>query len=318
MKRFVIFLTVAVTAALLISSCTSKKEHEGRWRVIDEQVYDPDLDTKKVFTSLDELEKLIYAPFSYFRNSGDARTFLFDIKYRTEKQLENEKRSLVLEENVEYFSDDAGNYVMSFRNNRNEGYDFIWKDNFLYRRQLGGEFSKTFSMGEHRHYRETSFGSIPSIYSVLRNHAEIKNTKQKVHEGIKGTQVTIVFNEKPAKRKKLQEKRYLQNLFGTEEMKDDSIVKEFAESKKEKVNGSLVLFLDGEHNIIFMQIECGFHLVNEGVDFSVKGGRILSKKSAEENIEVPEYEEEYHRRTLDAAVNIMKDDKGKPKSEKQK
>jgi len=315
MKSQVIVLLILIVLIVPFGSCQSKKEHEGRWRVIEEQVYQPDLNFKVVFSSIDELEKLIYAPFSYFRDNGDAASFFMEINYRTEKQLENEKRTLVLKEEVEFLSDKDGSYIMSFINNRNEGYTFIWKDNFLYRRQFGGEFSKTFSMGEHRHYRETSFGSIPSIYSVLRNHAEIKNAAQKVYEGIKGTEVTIVFKEKPHKRKNLPEKRYLQNLFGTEEMKDDNIVKEFASSKKNNVGGSLIMFVDGEFNVVSMKLDCSFTLEDEGVDFSVSGQRELSKEIAQ-NIETPQYEEEYHRRTLDAAINIMKDSKGTKKQEK--
>ncbi len=313
MKKIVSVIFLLITVLVFLPCCKSRKEHEGRWRVIDEQVYEPEIKQEKLFTSLYELEKLIYAPFSYFSKVSGARSFVQEMSYRTAKELENEKRELVLSENVDYFSDDAGNYYMSFINNRNEGYDLVWKDNFLYRRQVGGDFSKTFSMGEHSHYRETSFTSMPQIYSVLRNHAEIKNSSRKKFEGVDVTEINIVFNEKASKRKPLPRKRYLQNLFGTEEMKDDNIVKEFAQSRKENVNGDLKLFVDDENNVLMMQLNCGFHLSDEGVDFSVKGTRIISKKPAEE-IKVPDYEDEYHRRTLDAAKNIM-EDAGKKKSE---
>ncbi len=318
MKRLLMVIFVLFVCPVFFFSCRDreKRGHEGRWRVIDEVVYEPKINFKNLMTSLDELEKLIYAPYSYFRDNGGMRMFVQNMNYTTQKQLEDEKRSLELKENVELLSDNDGNYVMSFANDRNEGYVFVWKNNFLYRKQMGGEFSRTFSMGEHRHYRETNFGSIPSIYSVLRNHAHIKGSSKKTLDGIEGTEVKIIFKENPSKRKKLPDKRYLQNLFGTEEMKDDSIVKEFAESKKENVRGELILFLDNEYNIINMTIDCGFDLVEEGVEFSVKGERMMTG-DAVENIDVPEYEAEYHRRTLDAAVNIMNRGKRSENSEKQ-
>jgi hypothetical protein len=314
MKKSLLLIFLMVSVLFMLPNCKSKKEHEGRWRVIDEQAYEPDIVESKLFSSLDELEKLIYAPFSYFFRVSGSRSFVQEMNYKTEKELEEEKRELTLTENVDYFSDDTGNYYLSFINNRNEGYDFVWKDNFLYRRHLGGEFSKTFSMGEHSHYRETSFSSIPRIYSVLRDHAQLHNTSKKKYQGIEVTEVQIAFNEKISKRKSLSRKRYLQNLFGTEEMKDDSIVEEFAQSKKDGVSGELKIYVDNENNIVFMELDCRFNLTDEAVNFSVKGSRVLSKKAADK-IEIPEYEEEYHRRTIDAAKNIMEDNQKKNKTE---
>ena len=60
--------------------------------------------------------------------------------------------------------------------------------------------------------------------------------------------------------------------------------------------------------------ELSFRFTDEDVTFGIKGVRNLSTDFAETILE-PEYNEEYHRRTLDSSVNIMKK-KSEKKEEK--
>ncbi|HNW81466.1 MAG TPA: hypothetical protein PKG52_01125 [bacterium] len=293
---------------LFLAGCSDNKEIEKKWRVLDEQKYAPEIDRELLEGSLDELEKLIFAPSQYFKEKGDILSFRQNLKYQTESEVKEENRTLILEEEAKYSADEKNNYVMHFTNNRNEGWDIIWKDNFFYRKQFGGEFAKTFSMGEHIYLREAVFGSIPSIYSVLRDHAQIETSGTKTKNGIKGTEIIISFVSKKLERDPFEEKKYLQNLQGTEEMKDDNLIASLTGKEKKDVSGSMTLFINDKLVITEMSISAGFVLTNEMVKFSIEGKRILNKKQTEK-IEVPVYNEEYHRRTLDAAVNIMKETK---------
>ena len=65
------------------------------------------------------------------------------------------------------------------------------------------------------------------------------------------------------------------------------------------------IFLDKDNVPVKMDMNVSFKLKKEDVGFQITGNRKLSDKAAEE-VKVPIYNEEYHRRTLDAAVNIMK------------
>lgn len=306
-KLLIIFLL-----PLLLIGCSEEKEIERKWRVMDEQVYEPEIDHSKILDSIDELEKVIYAPLSYFQNKFKIRSFTQELEYKTNTVVEEEERELKLGESVGYSSMDDGSFKLNYKNNRNEGWDMIWKDNFLYRRQFGGEFTKTFSMGEHRYLKELLFSEIPDIYTVLRDHAVIKSSKAVTQAGVDGHLVVIVFGKKKVDRKPIGEKSYLQNFQGTQEMKDDSLLSELKDKKKEEVVGTLKIFLDNDYVPLKMDISAEFKLKPEKVGFTIYGSRRLSKEN-EEEIEVPVYNEEYHRRTLDAAVNIMKGIKNEKK-----
>ena len=310
----------------MIVSCSGNSENvESKWRVINEETYEPKIDESQLYTSLDELEKLIVAPVSYFRDKNGIYSFSQSVDYETVSVIktaaedgENEKtteRKLSLHENSKYKSDKSGNFSMSYQNNKNEGWDIIWRNNFFYRKQFGGEFTKTFSMGEHVTLRDNLFGAIPSIYLMLRDHASIESEKGWKVGGFKGHLVTIVFSDKKTDRAALPEKKYLQNLQGTEEMRDDSLIAGLSGKKKDHIKGKMTVFVALDGTVAEMKIEeLSFRFTDEDVTFSTKGVRTLSTDFAETILE-PEYNEEYHRRTLDSSVNIMKK-KSEKKEEK--
>ena len=318
MKNFLCCLTVI----LAMVSCSGNGENvESKWRVLNEETYEPKIDESQLYTSLDELEKLIVAPVSYFRDKNGIYSFSQNIDYETvsviktvSEEGENGKtteRKLALHENSSFRSDKSGNFSMSYQNNKNEGWDIIWRNNFFYRKQFGGEFTKTFSMGEHITLRDNLFGAIPSIYLMLRDHASIESEKSVA----KGHLVTIVFSDKKTDRAALPEKKYLQNLQGTEEMRDDSLIAGMAERKKDGIKGKMTVLVTSEGAVAEMKIEnLSFRFTDEDVTFTIKGTRTLSTDFAE-TISEPEYNEEYHRRTLDSSVNIMKK-KSEKKEEK--
>ena len=310
----------------MIVSCSGNSENvESKWRVINEETYEPKIDESQLYTSLDELEKLIVAPLSYFRDKNGIYSFSQSVDYETVSVIktaaddgENEKtteRKLSLHENSKYKSDKSGNFSMSYQNNKNEGWDIIWRNNFFYRKQFGGEFTKTFSMGEHVTLRDNLFGAIPSIYLMLRDHASIDSEKAWKVGSFKGHLVTIVFSDKKTDRAALPEKKYLQNLQGTEEMRDDSLIAGLSGKKKDGIKGKMTVFVTLNGTVAEIKIEeLSFRFTDEDVTFSIKGVRSLSTDFAE-TISEPEYNEEYHRRTLDSSVNIMKK-KSEKKEEK--
>lgn len=310
----------------MIVSCSGNSENvESKWRVINEETYEPKIDESQLYTSLDELEKLIVAPVSYFRDKNGIYSFSQSVDYETVSVIktaaedgENEKtteRKLSLHESSKYKSDKSGNFSMSYQNSKNEGWDIIWRNNFFYRKQFGGEFTKTFSMGEHVTLRDNLFGAIPSIYLMLRDHASIESEKGWKVGGFKGHLVTIVFSDKKTDRAALPEKKYLQNLQGTEEMRDDSLIAGLSGKKKDHIKGKMTVFVALDGTVAEMKIEeLSFRFTDEDVTFGIKGVRTLSTDFAETILE-PEYNEEYHRRTLDSSVNIMKK-KSEKKEEK--
>ena len=181
MKKFFCFFALI----LMLAACSDgNKNVESKWRVLNEETYEPKIDENQLYTSLDELEKLIVAPVSYFRDKNGIYSFSQSMDYETVSVIKtndeegNEKsseRKLELHESSKYRSDKSGNFSISYQNNKNEGWDVIWRDNFFYRKQFGGEFTKTFSMGEHISLRDNLFGAIPSIYLMLRDHASIES-----------------------------------------------------------------------------------------------------------------------------------------------
>ena len=301
MRKFIWFLF----AVLLFVSCSGKENIESKWRVINEEAYEPKIDESQLFTSLDELEKLIVAPVSYFRDKNGIYSFAQNLTYETQSVVNESPRKLVLTESAKYKSDKNGNFSMSYQNNKNEGWEIIWRDNFFYRKQFGGEFTKTFSMGEHMTLRDNLFGTIPSLYMMMRDHASIKSEKGWKIGSFKGHLVTVVFTDKTEKRAALPEKRYLQNLQGTEEMRDDALIRDLAKKKKDKIVGAMTVFVALDGTVADIELDLTFDFAEEGVSFAVKGRRTLSQDFAE-TIAEPDFNEEYHRRTLDSSVNIMK------------
>jgi hypothetical protein len=300
----------------MLAACSDgNKNVESKWRVLNEETYEPKIDENQLYTSLDELEKLIVAPVSYFRDKNGIYSFSQSMDYETVSVIKtndeegNEKsseRKLELHESSKYRSDKSGNFSISYQNNKNEGWDVIWRDNFFYRKQFGGEFTKTFSMGEHISLRDNLFGAIPSIYLMLRDHASIESEKAWKIGAFKGHLVTIVFSDKKTDRAALPEKKYLQNLQGTEEMRDDSLIAGLAGKKKENIKGKMTVFVSLEGAVAEMKIEeLSFKFTDDDVTLNIKGTRNLSTDFAE-TIPEPEYNEEYHRRTLESSVNIMK------------
>lgn len=323
MKNFIVFWF----SIMLIVSCSGGNGSvESKWRVLNEDTYEPKIDESQLYTSLDELEKLIVAPVSYFRDKNGIYSFSQNVDYKTVSTVMNAKsddaedakaaeRKLELHESAKYRSDKSGNFSMSYQNNKNEGWDVVWRNNFFYRKQFGGEFTKTFSMGEHITLRDNLFGAIPSIYMMLRDHASIESEKAWKTGSFKGHLVTVVFSDKKTDRAALPEKKYLQNLQGTEEMRDDSLVAGLSGKKKDGIKGKMTVFVSLEGAVIEMKIEdLSFRFTDEDVTFSISGRRTLSTDFAE-TIPEPEYNEEYHRRTLDSSVNIMKK-KSEKKEEK--
>ena len=313
MKNFICFLF----AALLVVSCSGGNNNvESKWRVLDEEKYEPKIDESQLYTSLDELEKLIVAPVSYFRDKNGIYSFSQNLDYETVSTIRNgeddaedaktTERKLELHESSKFRSDKSGNFAISYQNNKNEGWDIIWRDNFFYRKQFGGEFTKSFSMGEHISLRDNLFGAIPSIYLMLRDNASIESEKEWKSGAFKGRLVTIIFSDKKSDRASLPEKKYLQNLQGTEEKHDDSLVAALSGKKKSGIKGKMTVFVTLEGAVAEMKIEdLSFRFSEEEVTFNIKGQRKLSTDFSE-IITEPEYNEEYHRRTLDSSVNIMK------------
>ena len=311
--------TIFFLLLFFLISCGNKEEVVSKWRVLDEEEYSPEIDESNFRNSLDELEKLIYAPVSYFIEKDGVHSFKHYLQYKIETPAteENEARTLVLEESSAYRSDSKNNFSMQLQNNKNEGWEIVWMDNFLYRKQFGGEFTKTVSMGEHRSLRDNIFKAIPSIYTILRENAEIESEKAWKDGSQKGYLVTVKFSDKQIKRAPLPEKRYLQNLQGTEEMKDDSMIKSFAGKKKRNIKGTLTLFFPEQTMVIAeMKMDLSFAFDDENVSFEIHGRRTLSKEISD--ISEPVYNEEYHRRTLDSSVNIMKKDEKKGKKNDKK
>lgn len=313
MKNIAVFILLSVLAV----SCSSEtKPVESKWRVLDEQVYSPKIDEDILFTDLDELEKLIFAPAGFFKEKSKMSSFEQKMTYTVKSEVNDEKRELMLDETVNFTSDKDGNFIMKYDNNRNEGWNMVWKDDFLYRRQLGGEYTRTVSMGEHIYLKDALFSSIPSVYAVLRNNAKISSHGSKKINGVKTTAVIISFGDKKMKREELPEKRYLQNLQGTEEMKNDELIDDLAKKEKKSITGEMTVYVDDNHSIVRMELKSSFEIKGEQVSFSIDGERTLSKKTADK-IEIPKYNEEYHRRTLDASVNIMKDRKNDKERDEQ-
>jgi len=198
---------------------------------------------------------------------------------------------------------------MSYSNNHHEGWDLVWKDNFLYKKMLGGEYSKNVSLGEHLFLKENLFAVLPEIYTIFRKNARIKGVEDKFVRDVPCKHVTILFGDSVEKRRDLSPKKYLQNSFGVEEMKNDRMIGAFSKMEKSEIAGTLELFVTADLKLFEMRMDLSFLFSAENVKFTIKGKRELRSLADEEVIASPEFIPEYHRRTIEAAKNIMEETK---------
>ncbi len=308
MKSFVLYSAVlaVISTALSLPSCSKKENdaYEGRWRVTDKQEYTPNIDEATLDTSLAELEKLLYAPLFYFEENPKVRGFSQRVTISVQSKVDEDERRLELAEQALYSSDGKGNFKLSYQNERNEGYDIIWKDGFLYRKMLGGEYTRTFSAGEHAYYRESQFNVLPDIAAMLRNHAKIEKSAEVKLGGEPCRHIVVRFTDAVQPVADLPQKRYLQNSFGLEEMRNDRMIADFASKKLDKISGTLSIFLASDNRLMRMVLDLTFRSIDDNVTITVNGERELKEKPAEQ-IAVPQFVSEYHRRSLDARKNIM-------------
>ncbi len=305
-------LSVIVACCAICSSfCSSSKEEksaEGRWRMNETPVYDVLIDEKKVFVSLDEFEKVLLAPLSHFEQMSPVRGFSQEISFETTSVVDGAQRRLLLAEKTAYGRDDKEGFHLSFTNDRNEGWDIIWKDGFLYKKLLGGEYVRTSSVGEHIFYKEMLFRAIPDLYVLLRDHA----TMSAVAEGGR-RRVVLRFADTTFPRGDLPPKKYLQNAYGTEEMNNDRLIEKLAGKKIEKISGTIDAEVSENLIIRRLAVDLSFTMAEDAVSFVVRGERVLLDRSPLEVV-TPPFVAEYHRRSFEAAKNIM--EKGSSHEEK--
>ncbi len=309
MIRNRLVLIVAV-GAVLIAGCSDKEEHavESRWRMSDLPATDLALDEAALFVSIDEFEKLLRAPLAHYEQSYPVRGFSQEVSYETASVVEGTPRRLTLSEKVLYGRDDQGSFHLSFRNDRNEGWDFVWHEGFLYKKLLGGEYVRTSSAGEHTFYRETLFRILPDIATLLRDHAEMK-----VSQSGQVRRVTIHFSDKKVPRQPLPPRRYLQNAYGVEEMNNDRTIEKLAGKNLGKITGTLNAEVAAGPVLRRLVLDVSFTVLDEEVSFVIRGERVLSDKPLLETA-APPFVPEYHRRSFDAAKNIM--EKESPREKK--
>jgi hypothetical protein len=306
MKRLLLTL---LALALFLPGCSGKgdKPVESRWRVLDTVEYQPDIDEGKLYVSLDEFEKLLFAPLFYFETAPSVRGFSQEMTYNTESVIEKETRKLELAEKVTYGRDDKGDFHLAYINERNEGWDLIWKEGFLYKKLLGGDYVRTYSTGEHTFYKETLFRSIPDLYAIFRTRAEISSAA-----GGTTRHVTVRFSDKEVPRGELPPKRYLQSSYGVEEMNNDKLIQTLAGKKFKGVGGTLDAEVTADLKIKRLTLDLKFTVADEEVSFAVRGERLLADKPLLE-VATPAFSSEYHRRSFDAGKNIMEEKANDPK-----
>ncbi len=306
MKRLLLTL---LAFALFLPGCSGKgdKPVESRWRVLDTVEYQPDIDEGKLFVSLDEFEKLLFAPLFYFEKDAAVRGFSQEMTYNTESVVDKQPRRLELVEKTTYGRDDKNDFHLAYVNERKEGWDLIWKEGFLYKKLLGGDYVRTYSTGEHSFSKETQFRSIPDLYAIFRAHAEISSAA-----GGTARHVTVRFSDKEVPRGELPPKRYLQSSYGVEEMNNDKLIRTLAGKKFKGVGGTLDAEVTTDLKIKRLTLELKFTVAAEEVSFTVRGERTLADKPLLE-IAIPAFSREYHRRSFDAGKNIMEEKANDPK-----
>ncbi|MCK5807766.1 hypothetical protein KAH37_02150 [bacterium] len=303
MQQTKILLTLLVI--LLVSSCSKPVESAGKWRVLDKYDYDLSVDPQTLFSDIDAIERVLLMPMSYLEQDNTPVSFEQTVEYQFAKEREGKPALYTMSEQSEGFSDGTGAFHIIYGNNKNEGWEMIWKDNFLYRKLLGGKFARTFSMGEHEFYRETQFKMLSEIYAVFRDHAKISGSRKMTVSGVACREVTIDFVPSKQNRSPLPVKKYLQNSAGVEEMKNDKLITQLSKKGFSNINGTLALCVTEDFTPMWMKFHLEAMLMTEKTTITIDGERTVFKKSVEK-IQTPEYTSEYHRRTMDATKNIMK------------
>ena len=304
-------ITLMFLMVFMLACSNSDDKSGSKWRLLSKEEYSPNINSGKIANSLDELEKLIFAPMFYFEKESSVKSFSQNFSVTTASKNKDKKtgrmvaRKLDHVEEVLYSRDLKNNFKISYVNNQHEGLDMIWKDGFLYKKMLGGEYVRAVSWGEHTYLKESYFKMIPEIYSMFRENAEIFGSKDIMVNDKACRNITVRFGDKKIERIALAKRKYLQNSFGIEEMKNDKLVTIFRGKKKNEISGELNLCVSGKNRVVKLDLNLSF-LLEEGVQFIISGQRELSEKAIYDVV-IPEFNKEYHRRVIDAAKNIMKD-----------
>ncbi|MFO7736654.1 MAG: hypothetical protein R6W70_10650 [bacterium] len=283
MKNRLFIVTTLIFAAffiLTVQSCKRKTSGESqRWRVMDTPDINLSLNEEKLFSSIEEFEKLLTASLVFFEKNKNLGGFSQDIKIETQSETDDNKKALKLEENVFYKNDGKEAYILTYENNHSEGWEMIWKDGFLYRKMLGGEHIRTYSMGEHNFYREKMFSVLPDIYLMLRENARLESSRREVTDEGEFTKIEIVFSDKRNPRTSVEEKQYLQNTIGIREREIDKLVHTMGRMAKSDISGSYTVLVDKNKIVKKISADISFHLEEQELSFIIKGERSVSQES---------------------------------------
>lgn len=299
MLRLTVIILVIVSAMVSCKKHVETKDVESKWRVLDKQEYDPQIDEAGFPKSLEEVEKLILAPLFYFEKDATVQSFSQKMSFVTVTELEKEMRTIELNEKTSYTRDAAGNFKLSYSNEKNEGWDMVWFDGFIYKKMLGGEYTKTFSGGEHNFYRESFFKIIPDMYSIFRENAHIEKSDER--------KVVIKFSDAKEQVKDLPQRKYLQNAYGMEEIRNDQLAAQLRGKKKDSIQGTLEVHFTADRIVSKLILNLSFNVSEEKVKFNITGERDLLERPLEK-FAVPQYSKEYHIRSFDASKNILQGD----------
>ncbi len=297
--------TTVVALAFLfffLVSCNSKSAG-SKWRMTDKSEYKLLVHAQTLFTDMDELEQVLLIPVSYLERDHTPVTFEQHMTYHFDKEMKGEKTAYTMTEDVKGVTDAFGAFHVSYRNDKNEGWEMIWKDNFLYRKLLGGEFSRTFSMGEHEFFRESQFKMIPEIYTIFRDYASVKRGGKNREKGCR--EATVTFDMTQHNRTPLPHKRYLQNSEGVEEMKNDHLIAHLAKEKFSDLHGVLHVCVSDDFTPVLLSLSLSVTYPEKGIVLNIEGTR-ETRRGEGDTIVTPSYAPEYHRRSMDATRNIMK------------
>ena len=298
-------LLIALMIVFLTLSCSKPTEHAGKWRVIDKYDYPLTVDAQTLFSDIDEVEKILLMPVSYLEQNSTPISFDQAITYTFEKEEGGKKDSYSMHEQTTGSSDGTGAFHVLYGNDKNEGWEMIWKDNFLYRKLLGGEFSRTFSMGEHEFFREAQFKMMPEIYTVFRDHAKISGSQKTTVNGQSCRELTLEFVSQKQNRSPLPTKQYLQNSAGVDELKNDKLISSLSQKKFSNINGTFAVCIQDNFTPSRLVMHLSFSVPAEKITITIDGERTVQQKAVDA-IAIPDYISEYHRRTMDATKNIMK------------
>jgi hypothetical protein len=304
MKQSRLF-AVVLAFMLLGVSCSKPVESAGKWRVLDKYDYKLSVDPQALFSNIDELEKVLFMPVSYLEQNATSISFEQSVNFQFEKEKEGQPISYNMSEHSQGISDGTGAFHVVYGNDKNEGWEMIWKDNFLYRKLLGGKFARTFSMGEHEFYREAQFKMLSELYAVFRDYAKITGSQKTSVNSVSCREVTVTFNSQKQSRSPLPAKKYLQNSAGVEEMKNDKLIAQLSQKKFSDVEGTLTVCVSEKFMPVRLKLHLSCSVAGEKTKITIDGERAVEHKNIK-HIKTPEYTAEYHRRTMDATKNIMK------------